>query len=99
MRVALPTVDFDDDARRAIRASRGETGKATRVECAEFAENCIEFALRDVADHSLENPADELDDDELLDDELDDDDEEIEGIPNADFEELEDDLHIIDSWI
>jgi tRNA A58 N-methylase Trm61 len=92
VRVALPTLEFDDDSRKAIRASAGKAGMATRAECVEFAENAVEVALENVEELYLENPVDELEDDEIEDDE-------IEGIPNADFEELEDDLRIVDHWI
>jgi hypothetical protein len=80
VRVALPTIDFDDDSRRAIRARLGSWGKATRAECVSFAEDAIGHALTAVEEEELE-------------------DDEIEGIPNADFEELEDDLRIVDHWI
>ena len=45
MRVAIPTIDFDDDARAAVRASDGETGKATRADCVAFAQAAIRSAL------------------------------------------------------
>ena len=48
MRVAIPTIDFDDDARAAVRASYGETGKATRADCVTFAEAAVRSALADL---------------------------------------------------
>lgn len=33
MRVALRSVEFSDDARRAVRARFGKSGLATRAEC------------------------------------------------------------------
>jgi hypothetical protein len=111
VRVALPTIDFDDDSRRAIRARLGSWGKATRAECVSFAEDAIGYALTAVEEEELEDelPGADLQLDGLERHHLqnpaaepedeDDEDDEIEGIPNADFEELEDDLRIVDHWI
>ena len=45
MKVALPTIDFEDVDRRGVRAALGRSGLATRAECVDFALEAIDNAL------------------------------------------------------
>ena len=45
MKVALPTIDFEDVDRRGVRAALGRSGLAPRAECVDFALEAIDNAL------------------------------------------------------
>ena len=49
MKVALPTIDFEDVDRRGVRAALGRSGLATRAECVDFALEAIDNALESAA--------------------------------------------------
>lgn len=52
--MAIPTLEFSDEERRAIRSMLGQSGKATRAECVAFVEECLAAALSDVEDEEDE---------------------------------------------
>ena len=66
MKVALPTIDFEDVDRRGVRAALGRSGLATRAECVAFALEAIENALESAAMYYDEDDEHQEEDDELF---------------------------------